>query len=175
LLTQLNDLEELKDDMDADEYEQSRNETLDQMKEFNASLDKMASGDMTLVDDIGKMQLAIQKAVSTAFKSPEISKMFEKKENAGLRGRLATLEESFKLGRITEPLFDIQKRELLVALEKLGDELTDIERAFISKVSNGNTYHYHSSLFVDQIFVLTTCVSLLCRPQAQISALRQDQ
>ena len=135
LLTQLNDIEDLKDDMGPDEYETARDETLEQIKEFNVSLEKMASGDMTLVDNIGRMQLEIQSAVREAFKSPEISKMFEKKENGALRGRLQAAEENLKLGRITEPIFNEQKRELLEALEKVGDELSELERGFLSKVN----------------------------------------
>jgi len=34
---------------------------------------------MTLVDEFGGMQLAIQAAVSEAFKTPEVIKMFAKK------------------------------------------------------------------------------------------------
>lgn len=57
LLTQLRDLEELKDDMDPSEFEQSRDETLAQIHEFEESLRKMLAGNMSLVDDVGKMQL----------------------------------------------------------------------------------------------------------------------
>ena len=62
------------------------------MKEFEASLDKMISGDMTLVDAIGGVQLAIQAAISKAFKTPEVLKMFAKKDSGQLRGRLASIK-----------------------------------------------------------------------------------
>ena len=42
--------------------------------------------------------------------------MFEKKENRALRSRLASLEETFKLGRITSELFTLQRREVLEVL-----------------------------------------------------------
>ena len=123
LLTQLRDLEEMKDDMEPAEFEQSRNETLEQMQEFQESLRKMLAGDMTLVDDIGKMQLAIQTAIRNAFKSPEVIQMFEKKENRALRSRLASLEESFKLGRITADIFSLQRREVLEVRWRLDSRL----------------------------------------------------
>jgi hypothetical protein len=44
-------------DLDASEYEETKNETMEQLREFNESLSKMISGDMTLVDQLGSMQL----------------------------------------------------------------------------------------------------------------------
>ena len=43
--------------MDAAEYEETRQETVEQLKEFNESLSKLTSGDMTLVNEINRMQL----------------------------------------------------------------------------------------------------------------------
>lgn len=134
MLTQLTDLDELKDELGESEYNESRDETLEQIKEFNSSLDKMAAGDMTLVDDIGKVQLTIQSAIRSSFQSPEVIAMFEKKENSALRYRLVELEESFKLGRITEDLFTQKRRDILLSLDKLGDDLSSIERSYIFQV-----------------------------------------
>lgn len=44
-------------DLDQSEYEETKNETMEQLREFNDSLSKMISGDMTLVDQLGSMQL----------------------------------------------------------------------------------------------------------------------
>lgn len=75
-------------DLDADEYEETKTETLEQLKEFNASLAKMKGGDMTLVNELNRMQLAIQAAISEAFKTPEVIRMFAKKQPGQLRQRL---------------------------------------------------------------------------------------
>lgn len=40
-----------------DEYEELREDTLQQLKEFQASLSKMMQGNMTLVDEFGGVQL----------------------------------------------------------------------------------------------------------------------
>jgi hypothetical protein len=87
LLTQLQDLEEMKSELDADEYESSRKETMDQLKEFESSLQKHIAGDITLASQLDSMQLAIQAAIRSAFKSPEVIRMFAKKENGALRSR----------------------------------------------------------------------------------------
>ena len=44
-------------DLDDDEYEETKKETLEQLKEFKESLDKILGGDMTLVDHFNGMQL----------------------------------------------------------------------------------------------------------------------
>ena len=46
-----------REDLDAAEYEETRQETVEQLKEFNESLSKLTSGDMTLVNEINRMQL----------------------------------------------------------------------------------------------------------------------
>lgn len=43
--------------MDDDEYEETKQETLEQLNDFKESLAKMAKGNMTLVDDLNSMQL----------------------------------------------------------------------------------------------------------------------
>lgn len=43
--------------MDPDEYEETKTETIEQLKEFNDSLTKLTAGNMTLVDEINRMQL----------------------------------------------------------------------------------------------------------------------
>ena len=52
LTAQLADCEELREELDDDEYEETRADTLAQMKEFQVSLSKMMSGDVTLVDKV---------------------------------------------------------------------------------------------------------------------------
>ena len=57
LIQQLADIEEVKNEMDQSEYNDIKEETLEQLKEFNERLSKMISGNMTLVDQLGLMQL----------------------------------------------------------------------------------------------------------------------
>ncbi len=46
-----------RSDLDSEEYEETKRETLEQLEEFSQSLSKLMSGDMTLVDELGAMQL----------------------------------------------------------------------------------------------------------------------
>lgn len=44
-------------ELDPEEYEDARKDTLEQLNEFQSSLSRMTSGDMTLVDSFNAMQL----------------------------------------------------------------------------------------------------------------------
>ncbi|XP_049843137.1 protein LZIC-like isoform X3 [Schistocerca gregaria] len=126
LVQQLADLEECRDELDAAEYEETKEETMEQLREFNASLSKMISGDMTLVDALASMQLATQAAISSAFRTPEVIRMFARREPAQLRERLREIES-----RVPEATGE--KREILSALRQLGERLSTQELQFLAE------------------------------------------
>ena len=66
---------------------------------------------------------AVQAAISDAFKTPEVIRMFAKKQPGQLRERLANLRRDVKLQKIPESVFTRQAVEILTALKKLGDEV----------------------------------------------------
>ncbi|XP_042199602.1 protein LZIC [Callorhinchus milii] len=132
LMQQLQDLEECRDELEPEEYEETKQETLEQLSEFNESLKKIMSGDMTLVDELSGMQLAIQAAISQAFKTPEVIRMFAKKQPGQLRTRLAEMERDVIVGKLPRDVYTQQKVEVLTALRKLGEKLTPEEEGFLS-------------------------------------------
>ena len=136
LLTQLEDLEELKDEFSADEYNETKAETLDQLREFQIFLERSIRGDMTLVDEFGAAQLAIQAAVSDAFKTPEVIRLFALRQPDQLRSRLAALHRDLKIKQISKDSFQRQAVEILVALKKMGTELTSEEQTFLDSLSS---------------------------------------
>lgn len=62
------------------------------MKEFEASLQSLKAGNTTLVDELNATQLAIETAIKSAFKTPEVIRMFAKREPDALRGQLTALK-----------------------------------------------------------------------------------
>lgn len=46
-----------RNDLDPEEYEETKKETIDQLEEFSQSLSRIVSGNMTLIDDFSAMQL----------------------------------------------------------------------------------------------------------------------
>ncbi|GIY85057.1 protein LZIC [Caerostris extrusa] len=131
LVAQLTDLEECKDELDEGEYEETKAETMEQLREFNLTLSKIMSGNMTLVDELGNMQLAIQAAISNAFKTPEVIRMFVKKQPGQLRQKLSELERDAKIGKLSQDVLNQQKIEILFALKKLGEDLNPSEAHFL--------------------------------------------
>jgi sugar-specific transcriptional regulator TrmB len=131
LLQQLEDLKQEKDNMEESEYNEMLNDTMEQLKEFQKRLEKMVSGNMTLVDQVGSYQLAIQAAVSKAFKTPEVIKLFAKKQPGQLRQRLTALQRDMKLGKVAQDSYIQQAVEILAALKKLGEPLSNDEIQFL--------------------------------------------
>jgi hypothetical protein len=103
------------------------------MEEFEASLARLMAGDVTLVDQLGNTRLAIQAAISKAFRTPEVIKMFAKKDSGQLRGRLNAINMNLKLGRITREQCTMQAVEVLLALKKLGEKLSLEEQNFLDQ------------------------------------------
>jgi hypothetical protein len=103
------------------------------MKEFETSLGKMISGNMSLVDQIGSVQLAIQQAIRSVTSS-EITSFFVNKQNGALRSRLGALDSDLKLGRISQDSFNSQAGEILKLLEKLGEPLSLKEKEMLKQV-----------------------------------------
>ena len=108
-----------------------KKETMTALEEYNVYLTKMLAGDVTLVDSIGIAQLAIQAAISQAFQTPDIISMFAKKQPLQLRTRLAQIERDFKISSMQEEEYKRLKSEILVALQKLGDDLLEEEKVFL--------------------------------------------
>ncbi|KAK3875863.1 hypothetical protein Pcinc_019293 [Petrolisthes cinctipes] len=118
-------------ELDPEEYEEVHKDTIEQLNEFQASLSRMTSGDMTLVDSFSALQLAIQAAISQAFKTPEVIQMFAKKQPDQLREKLSQVERDQKIGKLALDLYTQQKVEVLSALHKLGETLTAAEQQFL--------------------------------------------
>lgn len=84
----------------------------------------MAQGDLTLVSELGSIKLALEAAVREAFRTPEVIRLFARKEPTALRGRLARLGQEHRLGRLAEATFSQQAVEVIVALKRLGEEVS---------------------------------------------------
>ena len=74
LLTQLQDCEDMKEELEEEEYQQTKRETLEQLQEFEASLQKLqGGGGLSLVSELDAVKLAIQAACTQAFQTPEVA------------------------------------------------------------------------------------------------------
>lgn len=111
---------------------------MDQLTEFKESLDNMVGGNLSLVDQLSGMQLAIQAAISKAFKTPEVIRMFAKKQPGQLRQRLAEIRRDEKVGKLSGDVATQQSVEILTALKKLGESLTPEEESYLQSNSSAS-------------------------------------
>uniref|UniRef100_A0A3B3SUM4 Leucine zipper and CTNNBIP1 domain containing n=1 Tax=Paramormyrops kingsleyae TaxID=1676925 RepID=A0A3B3SUM4_9TELE len=170
LMQQLQDLEECREELDPEEYEETKRETLEQLSEFHDSLEKILSGNMTLVDELGGMQLAIQAAISQAFKTPEVIRLFAKKQPGQLRTRLAEMDRDVMVGKLPRGTYTQQKVEILMALRKLGETVREPEAClpglssrpvFQCKLPSFLPSFLHPSMqFIHGLFVYLNCQQL---------------
>lgn len=96
LVQQLADLEESREEFEAEEYEETKQETMDQLREFQTSLGRLVSGDLSLVNDLAAIQLATQAAISQAFQIPAVLRMFARRQPRQLRSRLEEIEKDLR-------------------------------------------------------------------------------
>ncbi|EAY22944.1 leucine zipper protein, putative [Trichomonas vaginalis G3] len=131
LLCQLKDLDELKDQLTEEEITETKAETMDELREFRDSLDRMLAGDMTLMTELSAMRLAIRAAINEAFKTPEVIRMFSSRRTDELKNSLEKLKEAWHLKSITKQMYEEKAVEILTALQSLGESLSNEDAAFL--------------------------------------------
>eukprot|EP01013_Petalomonas_cantuscygni_P013066 TRINITY_DN2721_c0_g1_i1.p2 TRINITY_DN2721_c0_g1~~TRINITY_DN2721_c0_g1_i1.p2 ORF type:complete len:187 (-),score=41.28 TRINITY_DN2721_c0_g1_i1:179-739(-) len=131
LITQLQDCEEMKDDLEEDEYQDMKETTLQQLREFEGSLQKMSSGSVSLTTQVEAVRATVRAAVSQAFKTPEVLKMFASKQPDLLRGRLASLKVDRQTNKITPAEYASRSAEVLAALQRMGETLSAEDATFL--------------------------------------------
>eukprot|EP00494_Astrolonche_serrata_P006011 UN06028 len=67
--------------------------------------------------NFGNVQLAIQQAISQAFKTPDIIRMFAEKQPDHLRDRLSNLKRDVTVKKISQQHYEEQAYEILIALK----------------------------------------------------------
>lgn len=58
-----------REELEEEEYEETKKETLEQLHEINDSLKKIMTGDMTLVDELSGMQLVPDEDLQLQFRT----------------------------------------------------------------------------------------------------------
>ncbi|CAG9529583.1 unnamed protein product [Cercopithifilaria johnstoni] len=142
LMLQLTEIEQERDSLDNDEYVEMKNDTVEQLKELERTLDRMKCGDVSLTDELTATKMAIQNAISEAFKTPKIAAIFAKKEPALLRQKLIKIETEHRLRKISDETFKTRKLEVLYALYKLNDDLSDEERNAMNAASKISDFQF---------------------------------
>lgn len=115
--TDLKDCEDMKDDLDQEEYENIKKTATEQLAEAKASLAKLTSGSLSLTTEAEAVKQATLDSISSAFQADDVRKMFESRKPDLLRERVEVLSQDVKLGKISQEQFAIAKLESIQALK----------------------------------------------------------
>ncbi|CAI5441980.1 unnamed protein product [Caenorhabditis angaria] len=132
LMKQLAEIEEEKESLEEEEYLDMKKDTIEQLENLGKTLEKFEVGSMTLIDELTATKLAIRAAISAAFKTPEVIALFARKQPGLLRERLMMLDTNLKLQKIAKHEYFEKKLEILIALKKLKDPLSEEESKFVN-------------------------------------------
>ena len=159
----------------AEEYEETKAETLNQLSDFQAFLQQALSGDLTLVDEFGAASLAIQAAVSNAFKTPEVIRLFAQRQPQALRVRLEGLKRDFKVRKMGRAEYVRGSVEVLEALKKMGSELSEEEQEMLTRYGEGSGQGQLEDVGDDEQTTVNAerQQSILSQAKAQISKAHQ--
>ena len=80
-----------------------------------------------------KMKLAVQAAISEAFKAPEVIKLFALKQPTQLREHMDQIKRDKMLGKKPAEKSNSEILECIMALKKLGENLTPEETQFLQE------------------------------------------
>uniref|UniRef100_A0A8R1IAG4 Leucine zipper and CTNNBIP1 domain-containing protein n=1 Tax=Caenorhabditis japonica TaxID=281687 RepID=A0A8R1IAG4_CAEJA len=132
LIRQLAEIENEKDSLDEKDYKELREDTVNQLEEFGKIVERLQGGDVTLVDDLTATKIAIRAAISKAFQTPEVIALFAGKHTGKLRERLMMTETNFRAQKISKQEYLERKFEILMALRRLEEKLSEEEKQFLS-------------------------------------------
>lgn len=107
-----------------------KEETVDQITEFTATLDRMNRGDVSLNSQFSRMRRSIRTAIATAFNASETIKMFGDQSVQELESQLAALDQALRLRRIDAAQYEHDKVIVLGQLQQLGYSLAEPDQFF---------------------------------------------
>lgn len=74
-------------------------------------------------------------AISSAFKTPAVIRMFGKREPDRLRNRLTEIDRELKIGKLSKDASERERGEVLSALRQLGEKLNQAELQLLEKLT----------------------------------------
>ncbi|CAL2033296.1 unnamed protein product [Caenorhabditis brenneri] len=131
LIRQLAEIETEKDSLDAVEYKELHEDTVRQLEEYGKIVERLQGGDVSLIDNLTATKIAIRAAISKAFKTPEVMALFAGKHTGLLREKLMMTESNYRSQKISKQEYLERKFEILMALQRLEEKLTDDESKYL--------------------------------------------
>ncbi|KJH47729.1 hypothetical protein DICVIV_06196 [Dictyocaulus viviparus] len=136
LMNQLSDIEEEKPNLDIQEYEEMKLETMDELRDLGRSLEKMTGGDISSTDSLTatRYKSCYQSNIKDPFSVGSIREKASDSVEAEVDIVMFLLNNDFGMQKISEKKFRSLKLEILTALVNLDEELLDEEKMFLHEV-----------------------------------------
>ncbi|KAG4066334.1 hypothetical protein HA402_000558 [Bradysia odoriphaga] len=145
LCSQLSDLEECRNDLTDDEYSSMKEETVDQIKEFTETLDRMSKSSDILTSSFSQMRKTIRQAIANSFNTIEMIKMFGEQNATEMEAVLLGLDQEYRLKKIPVEEYETKKSEILMKLKNQGHPLSKEDNNFLEK-RNNSLFHQMEQL-----------------------------
>jgi len=91
----------------------------------------MTTGDVTLEDELATVKAATKAAIASAFRTPEVLKMFALRQPDELRERMQRAARDVMLGKMSAERGEVIRVEALTALKKMGATLDEEELTYL--------------------------------------------
>mmetsp|Transcript_13421 Transcript_13421/g.15376 ORF Transcript_13421/g.15376 Transcript_13421/m.15376 type:complete len:181 (+) Transcript_13421:27-569(+) len=138
LIQQLQEIEELKDELDAEEYQSSKEDTVKQLREFQQMLEN--AKDLTLMSKVDKQKQEIENAIKSSFNQDKLKETLSSGEVTGIRDRIKKLDQDFTLKRMKQADYITETLKLINQLEALKIQLSPDEKGFLDKYTGSENF-----------------------------------
>ena len=136
--TELADLEEMKDDLSPDEYQEMNSENLKELAEFTEKLNTVKGDSNILLSANAIKQNEISKETKKTSIAKESIKNYKAVDVKRIRSELSELSKLLKLKSLTLEKYNLQAGELIFGLQKGGVQLSDEELKILEEVGPNN-------------------------------------
>ena len=121
-------------DAEREELAEATREALERWRE---TLERWSSGGNAMLStQLENAKWATRMAIKNAFQTPEILKLFARRDVESLRERCERLKEDERLLKVDVKGASKERTEILIALRKLGTKLSEEETQFLKKNLN---------------------------------------
>lgn len=149
LNNQLKDLETYKDDFEPEEAEQIKKETLDQLNEVTKRLEKMKTGELSIMSEVEKAQRMLNQILVENYKMKDVLGMYLSTETNYLRHNLEYIQSQLKLKKISQEEFNNSAISILDLISK-NNQLNAEEKVLYESLKKKSMSHLQEDTGMDK-------------------------
>lgn len=118
LIEQLKDLEDCKEELSAEEFDYIKDDALEQVQEFNKSINDYQKKDSSMTNQFTELKGALRQAIGESFNTQDMVDMFGINDAEVLQ-QLIKLEEDYRFNKIDHEAFVNERSQILLKIQDL--------------------------------------------------------